>query len=166
MLFGLGLGTVALASVAMLLGMGGFLLGLAAASLLGAIALFWSSLLGMRSDTALSVEEALALVVPTSEEERKQAVLRALKDLEYERIVGKISHDDYTALVAHYRTEAKRLLYVIDQEDAKRLTAAESLWRKRLASEGLVPLEASADPAPTSPTPPDQKSPEQQGRPT
>jgi hypothetical protein len=164
-LLALGLGVAALVSTGALLGTGALLLGLAAASLAGAIGFFWSSLLGVRSDRALSVEEALALVVPTSEEERKQAVLRTLKDLEYERIVGKISDQDYTALVAHHRAEAKRLLYLIDQQDAERLTDAERLWRNRLASEGLLPPRISAAPAPTEPTTPTPKKSDEQGQP-
>jgi hypothetical protein len=119
-------------------GPGAGLLLLAFLALASAIAWLWSSLLALRSDSPLTLEEALSMVVPTAEEEKKQSVLRALKDLEYERVVGKISPDDYAALVARYRGEAKELLYLIDQRRAAGLGTAETELGERLKTEGLV----------------------------
>jgi len=134
-----GLGLVfALGAILALLGPGAWLLALAFLALGSAIVWLWSSLLALDSDTPLTVDEALAMVVPTAEEEKKQSVLRALKDLEYERAVGKISSEDFATLVTRYRREAKELLYLIDQDQAADLEAAEAELTERLEAEGLL----------------------------
>ncbi len=138
----------ALGALSYLLGPGACLLGLALLALASAIGWLWSSLLALRSDTPLTLGEALAMVVPTAEEEKKQAVLRALKDLEYERAVGKISPQDYAALVQRYRREAKELLYLIDEGESAAWRAAEAVLRARLDAEGLV---SNAEPRERSP---------------
>lgn len=136
---------------AVTLGIGECVLALAALSLVGAIALFWASLLALQGNVQLCVEELVSLVMPTQEEERKQSVLRALKDLEYERSVGKISNEDYAALVAAYREEAKQLLFLIDRRDSERLASAKALWHGRLLEEGLA--RATEEPnAPAAPS--------------
>jgi hypothetical protein len=84
------------------------LLTLAGGVLCGTIWLLWSSLQGLTGEAPLTLEEALSLGAPSAEEEQKRAVLRALKDLEYERAVGKINDADYASLAEHYRNEAKR----------------------------------------------------------
>lgn len=117
-LFGLGLG---------LLIVGGGVLG-------GSIWLIWSSLQGLGSDAPITLEEALSLGAPSAEEEQKRAVLRALKDLEYERAVGKISDEDYTSLAEHYRGEAKRLLRAVDRDLSPERERAERILAERLAA--------------------------------
>lgn len=119
---------------------------LIAAALITVIALFWSSVRTLLGETPLSGADAYAIAAPRAEEEQKQAVLRALKDLEFERSVGKISEEDYAVLVTRYRAEAKRLLRVIDEEAKPRRDRVEHLVRKRLVEAGLAPpLEPSAD---------------------
>src|SRR4051794_30496021 len=71
------------------------LLTFAGGVLCSTIWLIWSSLQGLSSDAPLTLDEALSLGAPSTEEEQKRAVLRALKDLEYERAVGKINDADY-----------------------------------------------------------------------
>ncbi len=73
---------------------------LAGGALIGVIAIFWASVRTLLGETPLSGADAYALAAPRAEEERKRAVLRALKDLEFERSVGKISEEDYEGLVA------------------------------------------------------------------
>ena len=133
---GLGL-AVALGAILGLLGPGPWLLALGFLALGAAIAWLWSSLLALDSEMPLTLDEALAMVVPTAEEEKKESVLRALKDLEYERAVGKISSEDYATLVTRYRREAKELLYLIDRDQASDLEAAEAELNERLEAEGL-----------------------------
>jgi hypothetical protein len=111
---------------------------LAGGALVGVIALFWSSLRTLVGETPLSGADAYALGAPRAEEEQKQAVLRALKDLEFERSVGKISDEDYRELVAKYRAEAKRLLRVLDEEAQPRRQHVEALVAKRLRRAGLA----------------------------
>jgi len=115
---------------------------LAAGALIAVIAMFWGSLRTLLGETPLSGADAYALgAPPRAEEEQKRAVLRALKDLEFERSVGKISEEDYRALVAKYRAEAKRLLQLLDQEAAPGRERAEALVLRRLRKEGLIESE-------------------------
>jgi len=93
------------------------LLVLAAGFLAIGLVLFWSSLTGFTSEEPFTLEEALDLARPTRAEEHKRAVLRALKDLEYERSIGKISEQDYQVLWTRYRAEAKQLLSRLDESE-------------------------------------------------
>ncbi len=114
------------------------LLLLIGAALVGVITLFWSSLRTLLGETPLSGADAYAIAAPRAEEEQKQAVLRALKDLEFERSVGKISDEDYAVLVTKYRAEAKRLLRVIEEEARPRRERVEWLVQERLVAAGLA----------------------------
>jgi hypothetical protein len=88
---------------------------LAGSALLLVIALLWSSVQALAGESELSFEEAFSMGSRSAEEEQKRAVLRALKDLEYERSVGKISEEDYNEYSARYRAEAKRLIRDLDE---------------------------------------------------
>src|SRR5215475_9729452 len=90
------------------------LLVVAAGALAGVIALLWASVQALTGESPITLEEAMTLGAPSAEEEQKRSVLRALKDLEFERSVGKISDDDYAELSARYRGEAKRLMQLVD----------------------------------------------------
>ena len=111
---------------------------LAGGALIAVIAVFWASIRTLVGETPLSGADAYALGAPRAEEEQKRAVLRALKDLEFERSVGKISEEDYQALVAKYRAEAKRLLRAIDEDAQAEREKAEALVFARLRKEGLA----------------------------
>ncbi len=117
---------------------------LAAGTLVSVIAIFWASLRTLVGETPLSGADAYALGAPRAEEEQKRAVLRALKDLEFEHGIGKISEEDYQALVAKYRAEAKRLLRLIDEDAQPGRQKVEDLVAERLFREGLA--EAPPDP--------------------
>jgi hypothetical protein len=121
---------------------------LSGGALVGVIAIFWASVRTLLGETPLSGADAYALAAPRSEEEQKRAVLRALKDLEFERSVGKISEEDYVELVARYRGEAKRLLRRLDEEAQPRRDRVEALVARRLRREGLT-LEGAAKAATT-----------------
>ena len=127
---------------------------LAGGMLIGVISLLWASVRTLVGETPLSGADAYALGAPRAEEEQKRAVLRALKDLEFEHGVGKISDDDYRELVTKYRAEAKRLLRQIDADAEPRRAQIEALVNRRLRQEGLLeggeapeaaPAEASDD---------------------
>jgi hypothetical protein len=126
---------------------------LCAGALVSVIALFWSSIRTLVGETPLSGADAYALGAPRAEEEQKRAVLRALKDLEFERSVGKISEEDYKALVAKYRADAKRLLRTLDEDAEPRRQKAADLVAERLFKEGLGDQEgpgaATVTPPPT-----------------
>ncbi len=138
----LGLGLVGLLFAGLRFGASGVVLGLAALTLVGVITAFWSSLRTLLGETRLSGADAYAIGAPRVEEEQKRAVLRALKDLEFERSVGKISDDDYKALVVEYRREAKRLLRMLDEASADQRARAERVVAQRFAELGLGPWES------------------------
>lgn len=106
-------------------GLPALLLVAAGAALTGVIALIWTSLSSLSGTDDLTFEEALSLAAPTAEEEQKRAVLRALKDLEYELRVGKISREDFDEVSARYRAEARRLIALSDATLDDRRKAAE-----------------------------------------
>jgi hypothetical protein len=138
--------TVALAGVAgYVQGAGAAILVLAGGALVGGIAVFWSSLRTLFGETPLTGADAYAIGAPRTEEEQKRAVLRALKDLEFEHGVGKISEEDYQALVAQYRAEAKRLLRLLDDDAKPRRAEVEALIERRLRKAGL--LDDKSEPA-------------------
>jgi hypothetical protein len=123
-------------------------LGLATLALLGVIALLSASVRGLSGDSPLSLDEAVGLGAPSAEEEQKRAVLRALKDLEYERSVGKISEDDYREFSARYREEARRLIARVDEALAESHALAERLLAERVAAAELpgAPPEPGSEP--------------------
>jgi hypothetical protein len=113
-------------------GLGPSLLVLAGGMLLGVVLLLWSSIGRLTGESPLTLEEAIGLGAPSPEEERKRSILRALKDLEYERSVGKITEDDFAELSARYRGDAKTLLRLIDAESAPMRKRAEERLAARL----------------------------------
>lgn len=143
-------------------GAAGVVLGLAGATLIACIAAFWASVRTMIGEARISGADAFAIGNTGGAQEQKRAVLRALKDLEFERAVGKISEEDFKVLVARYRAEAKRLLKQIDEASAEQRARAEELVNKRLEKLGLLPATAAvaaaasfekAEPAPSEKPP-------------
>jgi hypothetical protein len=113
------------------------LLVLAGSVMVTAIGLLWTSIRALFGETPLGHEEAYALGAPSAEEEQKRAVLRAIKDLEFERSVGKISKEDYDVLIARYRADAKRLLRLLDERAKPERERAEKAVARYLAEAGL-----------------------------
>ena len=107
--------------------------------LLGVIAILWASVRTLAGDAPLTLDEALALGAPSAAEEQKRAVLQALKDLEYERSVGKVAEADYEELLARYRTEAKRLLRAVDEDLAPLRAKATAYVDAQLGRTGSAP---------------------------
>jgi hypothetical protein len=126
-------GLLAAVVLGRIFGIGIGLLAGAATAMSGGIWLFWSSLQKLSGEVPLTLDEALSLGAPSAEEEQKRAVLRALKDLDYERAVGKISDADYTTLSERYRQEAKRLLRAVERDLTPERERAEHLLEERLA---------------------------------
>ena len=113
-------------------GPGAAVLALAAGALLGAIAGLWGSLRILAGDAPLSLHEAIDLGAPSEMQERKQKILLALKDLQREHSLGKISDEDFKDLSARYRAEAKQLLREMDDDLAPAREKAEALLAARL----------------------------------
>ena len=115
------------------------LLVLAAGAVALVITLLWGSVQSLTGGTPLGFEEALGMGAPSKVEEEKRSVLRALKDLEYERGVGKISPEDYAQLLAQYRAEAKRLMQKVDESLGTAREEVEKSLEQRLARAGITP---------------------------
>lgn len=125
-------------------GRGAFFLITAGAVLLAAVFILWNSVHALTGDAPLTLEEALTLTAPSTEEERKVAVLRALKDLEYERSVGKLSEEDYVDLTRKYRQEAKELLQTLDNTMGPARERALALLAERLQQQNLNEANATS----------------------
>ncbi len=93
---------------------------------------------GPVGDTPLTLDEALGMGAPSTEEEQKRSVLRASSDLEYERSVGKISEQDYREFSERYRADARRLIAAVDASLGPAQAQAEKLASARFASAGLT----------------------------
>ncbi len=118
---------------------------LAAGALVLVLSLMWSSVQSLTGGASLGFEEALGMGAPSRVEEEKRSVLRALKDLEYERGVGKLSAEDYAELSARYRAEAKRLMQTLDESLGPAREEAERAIAARLARAGLQPPPAESE---------------------
>jgi hypothetical protein len=118
---------------------GSALLVAASGALLGTIALLWASLRTLSGDAPLpsGLEE-----FPTHRDgvdalaEHKRRALRALKDLESERALGRIDDADYEAFKNRYRDEAKDLMRRIDERTAPSRAEAERVAREYIARRG------------------------------
>ena len=73
--------------------------------------------------------------------DEKKSLLRAMKDLEYEHTVGKISDDDFQRLDAAYRVRAKEVLSLLDRDFAPYRSKAEAILAE---AAGLAPKASSA----------------------
>lgn len=123
---------------------------LAAGLLLGVIALGWASLRILSGDVELSPElMALDSTVRGADAliSRKNMLLRALKDLENERAIGKIEAEDYEQITQTYRAELKTLLKRIDETLAPHRAKAEELALEHFRKVGLAG-EPEAKPTP------------------
>lgn len=141
---------------------------LAASTLCGAIWLMWSSLQRIGESDAMGFEEALSFAAPSATEEQKRAVLRALKDLEYERHVGKISEEDFILVSAEYRQKAKELIAEQDDKMAAQIASAEkrvaryltqnqSQTASKSASKAAPPGDALSETAPSDVASPERE---------
>ena len=77
-------------------------------------------------------------------EERKAALLSNLADLEFEHAGDKISDEDYEALDKKLRTEAKRVLRLLDDDVKPYRAKAETRLRSYLSERG-APYREKAD---------------------
>lgn len=118
------------------------------------IVLMWASLQQMEESDEMEFEQALSYAAPSIEEEQKRALLRTLKDLEYELSVGKISREDYDQIYAEVAEKAKRMIALTDDAMKARIAAAEARVSSRLDSLSLPPSpepSSNAEPASVAP---------------
>jgi hypothetical protein len=129
------------AIVAILVGPATSILVVAAGILLGVIALLWASLRVLSGDAPLPPElEALDMSAQGIDalSARKRMLLRALKDLENERGLGKLEAEDYEQIEATYRAELKTVMKRIDEALDPHRAKAEELARAHLMKVGLL----------------------------
>jgi hypothetical protein len=129
------------AIIGAILGPATAILVLTAGLLLGVIAILWGSLRVLSGDSPLSPElEALDMEMQGIDAlaSRKKMLLRALKDLENERGIGKIEDDDFDQIALTYRTELKALMRRIDESLAPHRTKADEVARAFLVKAGIV----------------------------
>ena len=123
---------------------GSGILVLAGGALVGVIAVLWSSLRTLTGEAEATIEEAIALATPSDALERKRAILQALRDLDYEKQIGKIDEADYVELRRRYRTEAKAVLRAIDEDLGPARARAEAYIQTHLAAEAAAPTARAA----------------------
>ena len=110
---------------------------LASTALLFALVALWSSLrraLAATGDGAPSLEAA-ELPDRAALLDEKKSLLRAIKDLEYEHAVGKISPEDFKRLDLAYRVRAKEVIALLEQDLAPFQAKAEALLAERVRAE-------------------------------
>lgn len=107
-------------------------------AVIAALVAIWNSLRvalgggpGVVIETARDLPDHAALV------EEKNSLLRAIKDLEYEHAVGKISDADHHRLDRAYRARAKQVLAQLDRDVKPLYAQAEKLVAEHVARGGL-----------------------------
>lgn len=129
---------------------------LTAGMLLGVIALFWASLRVLSGDAALPPElEALDATAHAVDalSSRKRMLVRALKDLDNERALGKLEEIDHEQLSTTYRGELKEVLMRIDASLEPHRSKAEAAARNYLLQAGLAEAGYRGEPAPKESAP-------------
>ena len=132
--------TIALV-VGLLTGLATALLVLIGGVLLGVIAIFWASIRVLSGDAPLPPElEALDRSVHGVDAlaSRRKMLVRALKDLENERALGKLEDADFEEIAGTYRSELKDVLKRIDASLEPHRVKAEELVRAHLLEAGLA----------------------------
>jgi hypothetical protein len=114
------------------------ILALTAGALIGTIALLWASLRTLGGDAPLpeALSQELASTTDVALGGKKTMLLRALKDLENERDLGKITAEDFETVAERYRGELKDLMRSLDAEIGPYRERAEALAKAHLESLG------------------------------
>jgi hypothetical protein len=120
-------------------GTGLAVLGVGAVIMLLAILALWNSVRSLTGDLEIDprIVEAQNVVV-SSRSREKERILRALKDLENERDLGKLDEADFKEVSHRYREEAKALLRQMDEDIAPYREKAEALAKKFIADSAVV----------------------------
>ena len=119
---------------------------LAFAALAGAALLFWEALRTLVDPAAPADDEDDDASRLASLEARKVAALRALKDIAFERSIGRLGEEDYALLEARYRAEAKEALASLDEGVRAWRDAAEAMLDE--AEREVTGAARPANPAP------------------
>lgn len=145
LLLGLGALTLGVAVFAALQSLPAFFMALAAIMAILALAALYQSLRAAFGDRDGAVGLRAALPGRAALVDEKNVLLRAIKDIAYEREVGKLSEADHARLDRAYRLRAKEVLRKLDEDLAPYLVQAEKLV------EAEMPV-ASVEPSAEEPT--------------
>lgn len=121
------------------------------AALLGVIALLWGSIRILSGDAPLPPElEALegATRGVDALAARKKMLIRAIKDLENERDLGKLEAADFDLISETYRDQLKTVMKQMDETLAPHRERAEQIAREHLQKAGLAEKPSRGDPPP------------------
>jgi hypothetical protein len=106
---------------------------LSGGTLLFAVSFIWASLRSLFGGPNEShVGESQAMRSRHELLDEKEAVLKSIKDLEFEHEVGKLSDDDYQKLAAETRARAKLILKQLDDDVREHRAKAEKLLETEL----------------------------------
>jgi hypothetical protein len=120
-------------------------LALAGATLLAALIAIWNSIRATLGGGArMAIGAARDLPGQEALADEKSSLLRAIKDLEYERAVGKIGDADFQRLDAAYRARAKQVLAQLDRDVKPLYQEAEQLIEQRIARGGAPKAKKSS----------------------
>jgi hypothetical protein len=123
-----------------MLGLGPAILVLAGGVLLASVAVLWASVRTLTGDAPLPTDLDIAEMRGGSVDSRvsrKRMLLRALKDLESERAIGKLSEDDYGSVAPRYRNELKQIMKEMDETLSPHRPRAEQIAKTHLRKVGL-----------------------------
>lgn len=143
--------------VGILRGAPAVVLWLAFTALASAVLLFWEAMrTALDPTSAGDATDTDDEGVPAELETRKRAALQALRDIEFERSIGRLSEDDFKALEVKYRDEARAAMRAIDEGLGPWLARAEAMLKTVEApvdaptarAEAEAEVEAAAAPAP------------------
>jgi hypothetical protein len=120
-------------------GTGLAVLAVGAVIMLLAILALWNSVRSLTGDLEIEPRMIEAQnVVVSSRSREKERILRALKDLENERDLGKLDEADFKEVSHRYREEAKALLRQMDEDIAPYREKAEALAKKFIADSAVA----------------------------
>ncbi|MDB4986954.1 MAG: hypothetical protein JWN04_2132 [Myxococcaceae bacterium] len=106
---------------------------LSVGGLLFAVSFIWASLRSLFGGVSEShVGESQAMRSRHELLDEKEAVLKSIKDLDFEHEVGKLSDEDYQKLAAETRARAKVILKQLDDDVREHRVKAEKLLEKEL----------------------------------
>lgn len=142
-----------------------FGLALACAALIGALRGMWGVVFALtRPDVEAFVAESevgLGLSNKAELREEKQRVLRAIKELEFDHAMGKLSADDFKQVGDAYRLRAIEVIRLLDEDGGD----LHPLLREHLAGIGRAEPEAAASEPEAEPEAASEPEPEAEAEP-
>jgi hypothetical protein len=120
-------------------------LGLAAFSLAQVVSLLLRSARALVTEPPSEVEQATGRRKKELERE-KASLLKALKELEFDHEMGKVSDVDFREIGGQYRARAMRVLRQLDEQGADYKSLVERELKARLGAKTEVASEAASEP--------------------